>query len=75
MDVLHSASALLAADDGNTPAAAAFFGFMGCASALVFACTFNPHSAANPFDKIGRRRLIRRICGDSNGDLLSDGDP
>merc|ERR1739845_171136 len=38
MDVLHSASALLAADDGNTPAAAAFFGFMGCASALVFAC-------------------------------------
>merc|ERR1712093_97003 len=38
MDVLHSASALLAADDGNTPAAAAFFGFMGYASALVFAC-------------------------------------
>ena len=36
MDVLHSASALMAVDD--TPAAAAFFGFMGCASALVFAC-------------------------------------
>ncbi len=51
MDVLHSASALLAADDGNTPAAAAFFGFMGCASALVFACTFL-HSAATPIDQI-----------------------
>jgi hypothetical protein len=41
MDVLHSASALMAVDD--TPAAAAFFGFMGCASALVFACTFSRH--------------------------------
>jgi hypothetical protein len=41
MDVLHSASVLLA--EADTPAAAAFFGFMGCASALVFACTHLQH--------------------------------
>ncbi|KAL6045264.1 vacuolar ATPase V0 domain subunit c [Balamuthia mandrillaris] len=37
LDVLLSSSALLASDDAP-PSSAYFFGFMGCASALVFAC-------------------------------------
>ena len=37
LDVLLSATTLLDA----TPAAAAFFGFMGCSAALVFACMYS----------------------------------